>query len=428
VYSGGGEIVENVAPNKSTYWANCIATENSIIMFYSTEMNSQVWEYKRGVGRPIWKLPYGYTIKDMTYNNGVVYVTGHWDAADGTVGYGELKALVLESYRPLSLKTVRKSDGQGTAMALGAASTSYAAQIMLCATHTGKIWVYDAETDGLTMLDDLNKDTSADPDGMSYPSGSRIGATCTYGSKRLVAVYGPGLGASDAEYQIVNYDDDEVNQIEKDLNTTDWTGYLGYFESSSWDYNYPMERKSLIGFHLTFKPLVAGQTLDVSYALDSDSFTSLTQVTSSTGGADVGRVFIPVATVSDAKRFFNLKFRVKLASQGDTITVPILYAVTAEAKLVRKREEWILALRLKDETQRTRMSDRLNRGSTIRDRILTLVANGAPVTFLDGFRYRGRVPDQYSTHTVVIKEAEDIIEQPGEGTCIVRLVATTGAT
>lgn len=427
-YSVGSDIVS--ALPGSGYFGGCFTAENSIIMWYAEDMQTYAYEYKKGVGRPIWKLPHGYTAKDAWYQDGVVYFSGHWDSDDGTAGYGELKALVLENYRPLSLKWVRKTEGTGTKMNLAAGSPSYARQNLMCATHTGRIFVYDAETDGLTMLDQLSRSSGSDPDGLTFTSAdNRIGDTITYGSRRVVAVYRPGAGAAGTEnYQVVTYDDDEQNQIELDLNSTDWTGYNGYFESSAWDYGYPMELKSLIGFHLTFKPLVSGQTIDVSYDLDgTGSFTALTQVTSATSGASAGRVFIPVATTSAAKKFFSMAYRVKLASQGDAVAVPILYAVTAEAKLTRKREEWVLRLRLKNELSNTRVKGRKDKGSTIRDNILDTVKAGVPVEFLDGYRYDGEQP-RYSTHTVIIKEAEDEIDESGEGICTVRLVATSEAT
>lgn len=435
VHDVGAEIADGSALG-GTFFAKCISTENSVVYFYTTEMQSWVFEYKKGVGRQIYKAPYGYTILDMAYNNGVVYLVGHWDSVSNTKGYGEIKAIILESYRPIHVKWVRKTEGtDGTSMSLAAASTSYANQIMMSAIYTGRVFIYDAETDGLTMLDYINRESGSDPDSLTFTHGdNRVASTITYGPWRCVAIYRPSAaGAGTEEYQVAVYDDDERNTVATGLNNTDFTTSKFFLESSQWDYSFPMEKKALVGFHLTFEPLISGQFIDVSYSLDGANYAALTQITSATSGASTGRVFLLASTAGTTKSFYQLKYKVTLTSNSG-VAAPILYAITAEAKLVRKREEWELVIRLKDESRGTRPGNREQRGDKMRDWLEATVKTGGVITFKDGFRYRGLPNDpylantSYKQHTVTIKEIEDVIEQPGEGACRVLLVATTEAT
>ena len=404
----------------ASWWAELVATENSLVMWYSNDGISRVYEYKKGVGKPIWTPPYGFTIKGSCYANGVMYFSGHWGADEndgaGAAGHGVLYALPLDSYRPIPLKKVRVAQDQNLQMQEMHASYGY--QVVVVAQRTGRIFIYDAETDGLTMLDDMGG-TSADS--LSFTdNNNRIAGSVTWGKHRYFAVYKPGDAAdTDGSYQIMFYDDDNPEQREVDMNATDYTTYTGLFQSSRWDYGYPMDMKSLIGFHLTFKPLAANQFIDVSYDHDDDgTYTSLTQITSATSGASEGRVFIPVSTTSAQKKFYSLKFRVALSSgPTGTVATPILYAVTAEAKLVRKREEWEIVLRLKDEPSRNRPTHRQVKGWRLRDFIEATIEAGNVVTFRDGYRYSDEraYATPYSTHNVIIKQAEDVINKPGEG-------------
>jgi len=409
----------------ASWWADCVATENSVIMWYSNDGVSEVYEYKKGVGRPIWRPPYGFTIKGSAYSNGIMYFSGHWggDENDGstTSGMGVLYALPLDTYNPIPLKKPRGN--QNSNLQMQEMHASYGYQIICVAQRTGRIFIYDAETDGLSMLDDLGG-TRADSIAFT-DNDHRIAGSVTFGKHRYFSIYQPG-GSGAGSYQIAVYDDDHQDEMEIDMNTTDYTAYLGYFETPRWDFNYPLDKKSLIGFHLNFKPLTSNQFIDVSYDHNEDgSYTSLTQITSATAGADVGRVFIPVSTTSSQIKFLTLKFRVMLSSgPTGTATPTILYAIAAEAKLVRKRKEWEIAIRVKDEPSRNASpSHRRNRGWRLRDFLETTIEQGNVVTFRDGYRYKDQAlyGTHYSTHNVIIKEATDIIEKPGEGTMVLKL-------
>lgn len=428
--SGTDPITTNVFG--TSWWANCFATENSVIAFYTSNAQSQVYQLKKGVGSPFWTAPYGFSIKSACYQDGVCYFFGHWGGDSNAQGFGAAYAIPLDSLRPIHLGYFRKNQGSNRQMQ--ECCMSYGSQVMVAAARTGQIFIYDKDQDSISMLDDLSDATG---DSLDFDSGvERIGDMLTFGKYRYAVIFGPGASPGTTTLQLVSYDDDEPPQRETGLSTTNYASLTAWFESPRGDFDHPMDLKTLVGFHLTFKPLVTNQTITVSYAADdagnlltTAGWTALTDITSATSGASAGRVFQTVSVAGSNTKFFQLKFRVSLKS-ASTAATPILYGVFAEAKLARKREEWDISVRMKDELSRQRLSNRQVVGATLRDWLEATVEAGTVVTLRDGFRYREQSfgEAKYTTHNVVIKEATDTISVRGEGTFRLRLVATTEAT
>lgn len=378
----------------SAWYGDIVATENSLVYWRSAYGVSEVFEYKNGVGYPLWTAPKGFAIRSSCYQNGVVYFAGHWGAAGE--GWGALYAIPLDSFRPTFLKWIGKLEGLHYNMPHIA--SSYGNEIIL-SSGSEHVYVYDAQYDSLSVLD--------------FKDGATFSALITYGDKRFVG--------DTAEMN--GYDDDEPGERATGFNTSDITALDATLTSSKWDYDYPTESKTLVSFHLTFSPLLSGQFIDVAYKLDdATDWTALTQVTASTPGASTGRVVIPVSVGGP---FYQMQYRVTLTSSTGVLA-PILYGITAETALVRKREEWELVIRLKDESSRTRPSHREVEGPTLRDWLESVVQSGTTVTFLDGYRYEN--VNQYTTETVIVKEMTDVIVEQGEGSARIILMATTEAT
>lgn len=400
----------------SSWWADCVATENSVIAFYTTAAISHVYEYKRGgttgAGRPLYTAPYGFSIKAVAYLQGTVYFSGHWGGDSDAKGWGELYAMPLNSREPLFLGRFRHN--QNNNLQMQEMCSSYGLQMMVAASHTGRIFVYDAELDSITMLDDLETTAAhgaADTDGLKFnDNDDRIGGMVTYGPYRVAVVYKPGDAAdTSGNYRIVSYDDDEPAQRETGFATSDFSQLTGYLDSPTWDYDFPFENKALLGFHVTFEPLISGQSLVISYGLDGAApTTALTTITSATAGSSTGRVFLAVA----GTKFFRLQFRVKLISTTGVLA-PILYGVAAEAKLTRKRLEWDIVIRVKDEAANGHPDSQKQFGYRIRDWLDSIVTSGVVVTMYDGYRYGD--PGSSTSYSVTVQEAEDIIDRPGEG-------------
>jgi len=420
-YDTGIEVV-NANVFTALWWADIVSTENSVIFFYSTAGRSNVYEAKapvdstsgQVVGRPLWNGPLGFTIKGITYENGVVFFTGHWGGDSDVDGWGAAYALPLDSLRPVMLGYFRKHTQNNLQMQ--EVCESYGTQILTAAVNTGRLFIFDSEFDGISLLDDLESPSGADTDGLTFTNSThRVGGVVTFGKYRFASIYKSGTS-----YQIMRYSSDEEDDRATGQNTTNYPNSVFYLGSPRWDYNFPMEVKKLRGIYVTFKPLISGQQIQVKYAIDgSGSFVDAGTITSATSGNASGRVFLPISVPSANVEFYNVEYRVYITSDTAVIT-PIVYSVALEASLKRKRRQWSIIVRVKDELDRTRVTTGKNKGSTIRDRLLSIVETASIVTFLDGYRYTYN--NLYTTHNVTIDEATDVIIEPGEGS--MRLLLT----
>lgn len=388
------------------WWAGCAAGDNSVVYFTSSEGRTAVREFKyvNGEATPkaIWNLPMGFTGRDITVANGIVFMVGHFGLSSTADGYGALYALPLNTRQPLFLGYLRKQ--QGTYLHMDALAPSYGAQVLV-ADKLGKVFVYDAEFNSISLLSDLALTATAG-----------VGSMLTSGTKRIVACYTPG--AEGTTYTIYAYNDDETRES---------VGSLSYtLDSGTWDFDQPHVSKGLAGFHVvwqvegtTTSGLLANQRITVSYAADGGSYVNCTPVTSATTPSSgvKGRHFVAVTTGSSTPKFHNLKVRVTLDNNATNgVKPPILCSVTPEAIPFEDRETWTLALRCKDDRETG------SRGDLLRDNLRTLKSSRAAVTFLDGYRYP-KEKQASSSHVVFVDALEDVIVRAGEGTVRVRLVA-----
>lgn len=397
----------------TSWWANAFATENSVVFWYSTAGMSNVYEYRNGVGRPIWRPPYGFSIKGATYQNGVLFFSGHW-GTDNNAGLGCMYALPMDTMRPLFLGWFRKT--QNLTLQMQEMAGSWGSQILVAAAGTGRVFIYDADFDAISMLEDIAGDSATFTD-----NDHRIGDMITWGRHRYAAVYRPGASGAGTDIQLIRWNDDEpANRI-----TSVSGGYSADLESGKWDNGYPFELKILWGVHVTFEPLGANQRITVSYSIDGNSYVSFGTITSATAGNSQGRVFLPLTGVgSDTKKYYNLKIKVTLDTNSTaSVQPPILNGISPESTLANYREVWDVLVRLKEEDQdNARPVSRAESGDSLRDYLFDVMDNKQLITFLDGYRYR-RQPDRYSSHVVKIAQIDDTIEGVGEGTALVRLVA-----
>lgn len=391
------------------WWADAISTENSVVFFYSTAQLSNVYEYKGGVGRPLWRGPYGFTVKSAAYQNGIIFLAGHWGGS-GNTGWGGMYAIPLDTRRAVFVGWFRKFDNANLQMQ--EMCGSYGPNILITAARTGRVFNYDADLDAISMVEDFEG-----TDGMSFTNNDhRVGHMATFGNKRVLAVYRPGAGAAGTTIQLVRFATDEPS----DRATSPSGGLSETLEMGEWDYDLPFDVKTLHGFHVTFKPLTANQRITISYAWDGDSYTDMTAITSATSGSASGRVYQAITTPPNG---YRLKVKITLDTNATaSVTQPILYGLTAEAEAISYQQVWDLALRIKHERQKNaRPSNRADIAEVIRDDFDTLMTNKAAVTFLDGFRYSSQ-PNKTKSHTVTIDRVQDVIgDSPAEGTIFVRL-------
>lgn len=420
-------------PFSSNWWADCLATENSVLCFTSTPGQSFVYEFRPDGGfDQIWQAPYGFTMKSMAYQNGIAYFAGTWGGTDN-YGNGCLYAMSIDSRRPVFIGWFRRN--QESSLHMQEMTTSYGSQVMIAAADTGRIFVYDTDMDAISMLDDVyTTSPRIDPtDSTTFTSNERVGSMITYGSKRMVAIYSPGGAGGAGSYQVLSYDEDLPGYRQEGTATNPAETVL---YSGRWDYDFPNELKILHGFHIgwevedtnTTSGMKAGQQILVEYKLDGGSWTTGATITSSTSpsGSVKGRTFVAISSGSSTAKFFSAEIRVTLTgtrTASTDIQPPILYALTTESSVAASTETWELVIRVKDELPHTRPSSRQWQAKTARDYLEDLAQNKNVITFLDGYRYMEL--GSYTTHEVVVEDPIDIIQRNAEGVMRIKLRAIT---
>lgn len=407
------------------WWANCVASENSVFCFYSTAGQSTVYQFsnKGGFG-PLWTGPYGFTIKAMKYQNGVIFFSGHWGGESVMAGRGAMYAMSLRTLEPVFICWFRKQQNKNLQMQEMA--NSYGSQIMVAAGVTGRMFIYDAELDGMSMLDSIGTtgtetDSLTATDAFTFltnPPGDRIGDMMTFGGQRMAVVYDTNSSAA-GSYRILSYDDDEPANRQGSTATADYSAPL---ESGDWDFDLPFEQKALMGFDVSYRPITTGQSFTVAYSLDQAAYVTAGTITSAHADAAKGRTFIAVSNGTTTTKFTSLRVKLTLIATRTAAVdykPPIILSLSTEAQLITYDQLWELIIRLKDDQTRQKTGKRQQKGSTARDWLLSTIANKSAVTFLDGYRYEN--PGNFTTHTCTIEDPEDIIIRKGEGSMRIRL-------
>lgn len=427
VFDSGTEVASTKI-YANTWWADAVSAENSVFFFYATNGISDVYMYRSGP-RHVWRAPQGFTIKSISYQNGVVFVNGHFSAGTSTKdGWGAIYAIPTDTLQPMFVTWVRRHTGDNLQMQ--EAAPAWGNQLIFTAAVTGRIFVYDMDADGLTLMDHIHATNGPLPtDATAFGSNDRIGSVATFGRYRW-AVYYDTSSVTSGTYKLLRYEDDEEDQRGAGTATNDLTNIV---YSPKWHMGYPMSLKRLHGFHLTYKPenksnasgLKTGQEIKVEYKLDNDtSWTTAATITSATTPSSgvKGHHFI---SISSADKFFFIEVRISVVGKytgGAGYQTPIVYGLTTEASLASYTETWTLLVRVKDEQGDPRQKNRKWHSWTLRDNLEDLATNKSAVTFLDGYRYRS--PGDYTTHTVVVDSAVDVIERNAEGFMQVKLKST----
>lgn len=422
---------------RSTWWADITVAENSVFCFLSYNGRSTLYEYVDGGGfTAVWPAPIGFMIKCIKYENGVLYIGGHWGTETNLTGRGALYQIPLDTRKLNHLGFFRKQNGLN--LKIDSMSTSYGHQLMVADKGTGRIFIYDSDLDSISMLDDLVDDIDVGEGGQGDPVSFRpastdafsmeggtniapaIGDMLTYGSKRFVSVWNPA-GSGAGFYDLLSYDDDEPTNRQVGTATSQVYTYL---ESGSWDFGLPYDLKVLQGFTVTYKPLTVGQTLIVDYSIDGSDWTRAGRIVGGGGFYLDGRSYFTVSDATATKTFTSLKVRTELIGGyilGTGYPPPIMLGCLAEALMISYDESWDLILRLKDPSTRARKPGVSNTGGKARDYLRAAKDAKSILTFLDGYRYE--LPGKYSTHTVTIESLQDIIIRPGEGSMKITLRA-----
>ena len=400
----------DLSPDGSGWWAGIVPAGDRIVFFTSANAQSVIYEFREGVPRPIWNVRPGFTVKAIMVVEGILFASGHFGGDSSSQGRGALYALDLENLGPPQfLCWFRKT--QGLNLQMQQVVSSYGMQILVAAAWSGRIFVYDAELDAESELDDLHDDTGG---GAFTDIDDKIGDLITMGTKRLAVRYTPGANTnSRTQWRVYQYDDDEIGNREQNTTQT--------LVSGEWDLGFPQEAKILQGFHVTFRPLVANHTIKIEAQLDNAAWVQIgATITAATPGNTTGRVWL---AASPALSYYRLRYRITLASSSGA-QPPILFSVTSESALAAYVQVWELVLRIKDEQSHVRPTSRELYAETIRDFMITAMKNKTQVVFVDGYT-SGTLGTTEASTQVTIEQVDDVIHHNGQGSMYVKLRKVT---
>lgn len=406
-------------------WYTGIApTSNSVFFFISGTGFSRLWEYVNGdAAHPIWAAPDGFTIRDITFSNGYLYIIGNWGPNSTNSGFGSLYLHEKDSQDTVFIADLGRSRGINSPLTV--ASSAYGADVVLADGVNGRIWTYNADEDGISLLD-----TIATTGGDASVSGSQGGAGAnttpsftfstsavnyitdmiTWGGVRFVGINDSGSGT----FQVLRYLNDEPSNRQAGTATG---AAVSSLTTGINDFGLPFQPKFLTGFDVLWRldPATTwstGQSIIVEYDCDGAGFVAATTIDETHADRNKGRTFLSLATPPN---FTALRLRVTLSgSSAATVKPPILLGVAAEAQSYQEVLE--LMVSLKNPMGNTRRGPKATSDSAwlARSYLRTLAKSGQAVTVVDG--YGDPRAGQTTTYTMTVDSAEDIIVRDGEGT------------
>jgi hypothetical protein len=409
----------------NSWWADMVASETSLYMMVGSRGQTRIYEFKAGIGKPIWYPPIGFTCKSIAIQNGVLFAFGHWGGETSTTHKGGAGwAMPVATRQPAHLAWFRQEVVQSLHMQ--EAVPSYGSTLMVAAANTGRIFCYDMETDGVTMLDKLpwTYGTSVTT-GDAYPnSAAKIGAILTYGEFRIAAVHYPRAADAVTKYETYTWEGDNPGNRDVGDSNNDMTATL---YMPRYDYRLPYEAKALIGVHIgytvegvTTSGLLAGQKIDISYSLDDETPVSLAQITSATTPSSgvKGRHFIAIASASSTPKFYKMRYKVTVTGTNG-IQPPIVEDITFEGRSLDQDKTWSMIVRIEDDKTGERIKGLGSKhASDYRVYLRALKSNKNVVQLKDYYAWQtehGSDPGKVTNNDVIVYAIRDHIERNGEG-------------
>ena len=425
---GTNEMVDGNYGGSSitSWWADICTSETAVYFMVGSRGRTQIFEFKAGIGKPIWYPPIGFTCKSIAVQNGVLFAFGHWASEVSTTHKGGAAwAMPLATRQPVHLAWFRQEVAQSLHMQC--ATPSYGSTVMTAAANTGRVFIYDMETDGVTELDKLpwTYGTSVTT-GDAYPNAAaKVGSIITYGEYRVAAIHYPRASDSVTKFETYTWEGDQPGNRDVGDSNNDMvaTLYMPRF-----DFTMPYEAKMLYGFHIgytvegsTTSGLIAGQKIDISYTLDDGADVALTQITSATTPSSgvKGRHFIAVSTSGGSTaKFMKMKYFVKVTGTNG-IQPPIIEDITVEARSLDHDRTWRLLLRVKDDINDQRVTSDRTWAKEKRSYLRGLCSNKNVVAFKDYYSLEaqhGSAPnDSQTSMDVIVYSIQDVVIRNGEG-------------
>lgn len=369
------------------------AGETSAFFLKGGDGHAVIHEFKNDVsgqtstGRPIWKMPNGFTAQYITVSLGILYVVGQFNGRCALFGMSTVNR------QPLFLGYFGEDRGVTNIRYI---APSYGAQVMIGADDgtTSYNFIYDAEEDAFSELDE--RTISAD---------GTLLAGVTWKDKRITASF------SSTTLKFNSWAHDK---------TTPANGFE--FESAMWDFGRPEDQKTLFGIQVQQDPSLSG-TVSVYYQDDEDGVWTLAGTTSSGVASNYINVAEPTAGTAATVKFRQL--RIRLVGSGACR----VFSVTPRVYVNALQEVWRLVIDLRNQAGQTRRpSNRTVSGQKLRVALNALVRSKVVSVFKDGRQFSKKSNTEnegYTTHVVVTEFPQDSIDSQSESrmTVILRSVS-----
>lgn len=341
------------------------ASENSVFYFSAGNGVTNVFEYRFAsatgefIPRPVWNPSPGFTARFLSCSMGVTYLFGEWLDQAAIFGMSQVNR------EPLFLTYVGQAyAGSGVTLEPRAFAPSYGTQMLAALSDGTKnyYFVYDAETDSTSQLDEQTEASEGDAFAVS-----------TYRNRRVAFT---AKADTTARFRYWKQDFDTPTRA------WEWV-------SSAWNVGYPMDEKLLFGFEVVADPTIAAGTVEVFYQIDESG----SWVSAGTTAAGVKYTNLDVAA-SNVK-YRNLRIKAVGASGAR------VFSITARNYVNSYQEVWRLVVKMRDEKPNSRPANRQLRAAKLREMLDTLATTKSTVVFLDGRNDPRK--GQYTTHRVVVE-------------------------
>jgi hypothetical protein len=356
----------------------------AVIHEFKNDVSGQV-----STGRPIWKMPLGFTAEYITVSLGILYVVGQFNGRCALFGMSTVNRQPLflgyfgEDRAVLNVRFIQPSYGAQVLIGADDGTTSY-------------IFIYDAEEDAFSELDE--RTIAAD--------GTMLSGT-TWKNQRITATF------SGTTLKFHSWAHDK---------TTPANGFE--FESTMWDFGRPEDQKTLFGIQVTQDPSLSG-TVGVYYQDDEDGVWTLAGTTSASTMNNYINIAEPTADTAATVKFRTL--RIRLVGTGACRVFSVVPRVYVNAL----NEVWRLVVDLRNMPGTNRKpSNKSVTAAKQRAALLTLIEGKTVSVFKDGRRFskKSNTNDEgYTTHVVVPEFPQDAIDSAGEGKTTLILRSVTPA-
>ncbi len=365
ITNGSSNMVHQPFANSGTL-GGITSTESSIVYFTAATGVTNIFEWRFSsttssfVPRPIWNPAPGFTGRFISSSMGVIYILGDFLSEVAILGMSQVNR------EPLFLSYVGQAYGTeaGATLTPTALSPSYGSQMIIGVknSNTNFYFVYDAETDSMTALDQFAHAT----DGVNY-------SMITYSNKRIAVGNNADTTARFRSWAM---------DFSTPTRAWDW-------DSAAFSVGYPMDEKLLFGFQVTQDPQIAAGTIQVYYQIDENG------TWTSAGTTTAGQKYRYFDLSANNVKFRILRIRMVGANGAKC------FSITARTYINAYQELWRLVVKLRDEKPNARPTNAQRRAEVLRAKLNTLATNKSVVTFLDGRVKPGK--GKYTTHTVVVE-------------------------